>query len=62
MNAQKTPPTHPGEILQEEFLEPIGISQHRLAKNLSVPPWRINETIETIPACRFLLDLPEAAE
>jgi addiction module HigA family antidote len=35
-------PVHPGEILQEEFLSPLGISQYRLAKETSVPPRRIN--------------------
>lgn len=35
---------HPGEILLDEFLEPMGISQYRLAKDISVPPRRINET------------------
>ena len=34
---------HPGEILREEFLVPLGISQYRLAKDISVPPRRINE-------------------
>ena len=38
-------PIHPGEILMEEFLEPLGISQYRLAKNISVPPRRINEIV-----------------
>lgn len=41
----KLPPIHPGEILLEEFLEPMGISQYRLAKDLSVPPRRINEIV-----------------
>lgn len=44
MNKQ-LPPIHPGEILMEEFLEPMGISQYRLAKNTSVPPRRINEIV-----------------
>ena len=39
------PPIHPGEILQEEFLLPMGISQYRLAKDTSVPPRRINEIV-----------------
>jgi len=39
------PPIHPGEILQEEFLVPLGISQYRLAKDVSVPPRRINEIV-----------------
>jgi len=38
-------PIHPGEILMEEFLEPMGISQYRLAKDTSVPPRRINEIV-----------------
>lgn len=43
--ANKYPPIHPGEILLEEFLEPMGISQYRLAKDISVPPRRINEIV-----------------
>lgn len=39
------PPIHPGEILSEEFLIPLGISQYRLAKEISVPPRRINEIV-----------------
>jgi addiction module HigA family antidote len=39
------PPVHPGEVLLEEFLEPMGISQYRLAKDISVPPRRINEIV-----------------
>jgi addiction module HigA family antidote len=42
---KKSPPIHPGEILQEEFLAPLGISQYRLAKDVSVPPRRINEIV-----------------
>jgi antitoxin HigA-1 len=38
-------PTHPGEILLTEFLEPMGISQYRLAKAIDVPPRRINEIV-----------------
>jgi addiction module HigA family antidote len=38
-------PIHPGEILMEEFLEPLGISQYRLAKDISVHPRRINEIV-----------------
>lgn len=40
------PPIHPGEILQTEFLEPLGISQYRLAKNIRVTPRRINEIVQ----------------
>jgi addiction module HigA family antidote len=42
---KKLPPIHPGEILKEEFLDPMGISQYRLAKDISVPPRRINEIV-----------------
>ena len=45
MTKRKLPPIHPGEILLEEFLKPIGISQYRLAKDISVPPRRINEIV-----------------
>ena len=38
-------PIHPGEILLEEFLEPLGLSQYRLAKDISVPARRINEIV-----------------
>ncbi len=38
-------PIHPGEILLEEFLKPLGLSQYRLAKGISVPPRRINEIV-----------------
>lgn len=39
-------PIHPGEILLDEFLEPMGISQYRLAKDIGVPPRRINEIVQ----------------
>lgn len=45
MTQQKLAPVHPGEILLEEFLEPMRISQYRLAKDISVPPRRINEIV-----------------
>ncbi|PIZ36298.1 MAG: addiction module antidote protein, HigA family, partial [Candidatus Aquicultor secundus] len=38
-------PIHPGEILLEEFLKPMGISQYRLAKDINVSPRRINEIV-----------------
>ena len=38
-------PIHPGEILSEEFLIPLNISQYKLAKGISVPPRRINEIV-----------------
>jgi len=42
---KKLPPIHPGEILLEEFLEPMEISQYRLATDVSVPARRINEIV-----------------
>ena len=42
---QLLPPIHPGEILLEEFLQPMNISQYRLAKDISVPSRRINEIV-----------------
>lgn len=41
----KLPPVHPGEVLLEEFLIPLGLSQYRLAKDTGVPPRRINEIV-----------------
>ena len=43
--SEKMSPIHPGEILMEEFLKPLGISQYRLALDISVPPRRINEIV-----------------
>lgn len=45
MSKRDFPPIHPGEILREEFLAPLGISQYRLAKEIHVPPRRINEIV-----------------
>ncbi len=42
MNRKPLPPIHPGEILQEEFLTPMAISQSRLARDVGVPPRRID--------------------
>ena len=42
---KRMPPVHPGEILSEEFLKPLNLSQYRLAKGLSVPGRRINEIV-----------------
>jgi addiction module HigA family antidote len=39
------PPTHPGEILIEEFLKPMGISQYRIAKDIGVPAMRISKIV-----------------
>ena len=43
MTKRDFPPIHPGEIMLTEFLEPMGISQYRLAKDIGVTPRRINE-------------------
>lgn len=43
--ARRLAPIHPGEILLEDFLKPLALSQYRLAKGLSVPPRRINEIV-----------------
>ncbi len=45
MGKRDFPPVHPGEILREEFLLPLGISQYRLAKEVHVPARRINEIV-----------------
>lgn len=45
MKTEKLLPIHPGEILLEEFLQPMGISQYRIAKDIGVPPRRINEIV-----------------
>jgi len=39
------PPIHPGEVLKEEFLDPMGLTQYRLAKEISVPSRRVNEVV-----------------
>ena len=41
----RIPPVHPGEILLEDFLKPMGLSQNRLALEIKVPPRRINEIV-----------------
>ena len=46
MRTKKIPPIHPGEILLEEFLEPMRISQYKLSKDISVSPRRINEIVQ----------------
>jgi addiction module HigA family antidote len=45
MNKRELEPIHPGEILLEEFLKPMDISQYRLAKDINVDPRRINEIV-----------------
>jgi len=45
MSEEKIPPVHPGEVLLEEFLKPLGLSQHRLALDIGVDARRINEIV-----------------
>ena len=45
MTAEKLSPVHPGEILLEEFLHPLGLSQNRLGRDLAVPAQMINEIV-----------------
>ena len=45
MKQAKLSPVHPGEVLLEEFLKPLSLSQYRLAKDIKVPPRRVNEII-----------------
>ena len=45
MKTRRLKPIHPGEILLEEFLKPLGITQYRLAMDTHVPPRRINEIV-----------------
>lgn len=45
MAPRKMAPIHPGEVLQSDFLEPLGVSQYRLAQDISVPARRINEIV-----------------
>jgi addiction module HigA family antidote len=42
---EKLPSVHPGEVLLEEFLKPLGLTQNRLARGIHVPPRRINEIV-----------------
>ena len=64
MSEQKLAPIHPGEILLEAFSRPMGISQYRLAKDVSVPARRINEIVHGTRAispdtalCLWFIDL-----
>ena len=45
MTEKLYPPVHPGEILMEDFIEGFGITQHKLAVSIGVPPRRINEIV-----------------
>lgn len=49
--SKELPPIHPGEILDEEFLKPLGISKYRLAKEIGVPAQRIGQIVAG-PFCR----------
>ncbi|MCB0098829.1 MAG: HigA family addiction module antidote protein [Caldilineaceae bacterium] len=46
MNKEKMAPVHPGEILLEDFMKPLGLSQYRLAKGMNVYPRKINEIVQ----------------
>ncbi len=68
MKKKKLPPIHPGEILMDEFLKPMAISQYRLAKDINVSPRRINEIVHgkravtadtAIRLCRFFSMTPQ---
>ena len=45
MKNKKLHPVHPGEVLMEEFLKPLGLSQNKLALSIGVPPRRLNEIV-----------------
>ena len=42
---KKLPPIHPGEVLLEDFMKPLGLSQYRVAKDIGVPPLRISQIV-----------------
>lgn len=44
--AKRMPPVHPGEVLREDLLKELGISEYRLAKDIGVPPLRINQIVK----------------
>jgi addiction module HigA family antidote len=46
MNKNKIPPVHPGEVLMEDYLKPMGISQNQLAMSMRVPSGRITEIVQ----------------
>lgn len=45
MTSAKLPPVHPGEVLWEEFMKPLTITQYRLSKEIGVHPRRINQIV-----------------
>ena len=44
-NEERLPPVHPGEVLLEDFMQPLGLSQYRLAQDLGVPALRISQIV-----------------
>jgi addiction module HigA family antidote len=44
-NEERLPPVHPGEVLFEDFMQPLGLSQYRLAHDLGIPAMRINQIV-----------------
>lgn len=68
MSGKDFPPLHPGEVLLEEFIKPLGLSQHRLAMAMRVSPQKINEivrgkrSITADTALRLALALGTSAE
>jgi addiction module HigA family antidote len=42
---EKLPPVHPGEVLLEDFMKPLGLSQYRVAKDIAVPALRISQIV-----------------
>jgi addiction module HigA family antidote len=42
---ERLPPVHPGEVLLEDFMKPLGLSQYRVAKDIGVPPMRISQIV-----------------
>ncbi|CBE68539.1 protein of unknown function [Candidatus Methylomirabilis oxygeniifera] len=61
MAGRKLAPVHPGEVLEEEFLRPLRLSQHRLALDIGVDPRRINEIVLGKGASRPILPCGSAA-
>lgn len=57
MSLAKLENIHPGEILLEEFLNPLGISQNKLARDIDVPPRRINEIVHGLRSITADTDL-----
>lgn len=68
MSKKDFPPLHPGEVLQEEFIKPLGLSQHKLAIHMRVSPQKINDIVRgkrgitADTALRFSIVLGTTAE